>query len=55
VVLALFFALVGAGFLIFWPAGRSVGFVAYTAVLIVLLIAVCWAKGEPPRWRWGKR
>ena len=21
----------------------------------VILIAVCWAKGEPPRWRWGER
>ena len=19
-----------------------------------VLIAICWAKGEPPRWRWGK-
>jgi hypothetical protein len=54
-VLVLFFALVAAGCLIFWPAGRSVGFVVYTAVLIVLLIAVCWARGEPPRWRWGKK
>jgi len=24
-------------------------------VLIVLLIAVCWARGEPPRWRRGKK
>ena len=23
------------------------------AVLTALLIAVCWLKGEPPRWRWG--
>jgi hypothetical protein len=22
-------------------------------VLTALLIAVCWKKGEPPRWRWG--
>ena len=26
-----------------------------TAVLLesVVLVAICWWKGEPPRWRWG--
>ena len=23
-------------------------------ILALLLIAVCWWKGEKPRWRWGK-
>lgn len=28
-------------------------FVAYVLVLSAVLLAVCWWKGEPPRWRWG--
>lgn len=23
-------------------------------ILVAALIGVCWATGEPPRWRWGK-
>lgn len=29
-------------------------FVAYTLGITAVLIALCWIKGEPPRWRWGK-
>jgi hypothetical protein len=28
-------------------------FLAYTAVVSALFVAICWLKGEPPRWRWG--
>jgi len=28
-------------------------FMTYVVVLSLLLIAICWWKGEPPRWRWG--
>jgi drug/metabolite transporter (DMT)-like permease len=55
VVMALFFLLLAVGLFIFLPAGREVDFLLYTVVLVVLLIAVCYAKGEPPRWRWGKK
>jgi len=24
-------------------------------VMIVLLLLICYAKGEPPAWRWGAR
>jgi hypothetical protein len=30
-----------------------VAFIAYAIVLSVLVAAICWWKGEPPRWRWG--
>jgi hypothetical protein len=30
-------------------------FQAYTFVLVAALVAICWAKGEPPEWRWGKK
>lgn len=23
--------------------------------LTIALVAVCWIKGEPPRWRWGEK
>jgi hypothetical protein len=28
-------------------------FTLYVIFLSVLLVGVCWWKGEPPRWRWG--
>jgi hypothetical protein len=28
--------------------------VAYLLVLVTGLIAICYWKGEKPRWRWGK-
>ena len=28
-------------------------FFVYLTVMSVALIAICWWKGEPPRWRWG--
>ena len=35
------------------PQHSLAGFVAYAVVLSILLVGVCWWKGEPPRWRWG--
>jgi hypothetical protein len=29
-------------------------FLAYTVVLSIVLIVICYFKGEKPRWRWGK-
>jgi len=52
-VFGVFFALLIAGVFFFLPAKAVGSFIAYTVVLNVLLIAVCWLKGEPPRWRWG--
>jgi len=52
-VLAVFVGLVIASVVTF-PPNRSPGtFILLVVVLNVLLIAVCWLKGEPPRWRWG--
>jgi hypothetical protein len=52
-VLAGFIVLFGAGFLIFPPNTELGTLLGYVAILTVLLIAICWLKGEPPRWRWG--
>lgn len=29
-------------------------FVAYSFALCLGLMAICWVKGERPRWRWGR-
>lgn len=52
-VLATFLGLVIAGAIIVPPTTSPIFYVVYIAVLVVLLIGVCWLKGEPPRWRWG--
>jgi hypothetical protein len=55
VVVAVFFVLLFAGALLLLPSKGPVAFVAYTTGLSIVLAIVCWAKGEPPRWRWGGR
>ena len=52
-VLAVFIALFGLGFMLFPPNSALAYLLAYVAVLTTLLVAICWLKGEPLRWRWG--
>ena len=42
-------------FLVSWhPPSRSIGkFLLATVLPTVVLIAICYFKGEKPRWRWG--
>jgi hypothetical protein len=54
-VIALYALLAAAGAIVIVPTDRPGAFVAYMLVLSALLTLVCWLKGEPPRWRWGKR
>jgi hypothetical protein len=37
----------------FDPARRVGAFLAYVIALSAGLVAICWRRGEPPRWRWG--
>jgi hypothetical protein len=53
VTLSGFFGLLGVGLIVVPPRQSMIGFVAWVAVLTVMLIAICAWKGEPPRWRWG--
>ena len=53
-VLLGFFALLGAGVVVFPPQEGVGRFLAYAGVLALVLVAICWWKGEAPRWRWGK-
>jgi hypothetical protein len=54
VVLVGFVALLAAGGLWILPSLGPLTFLGYTLLLCALLTAVCWLKGEPPRWRWGE-
>ena len=54
-VMALFAILLAAGSWKLLPAYGPPVFVAYSLVLSSILVAVCWIKGEPPAWRWGRK
>ncbi len=47
-------ALFVASFFLFPPVANPLIFQVYTWSVVAVLVAVCWLKGEPPRWRWGK-
>jgi hypothetical protein len=37
-----------------WLAPRNLAmFFVFQAVMVAAIIAICYAKGEPPHWRWG--
>ena len=52
-VMAAFFILLMVGIVTFPPSRSPIAFVGCVAILTMALTAVCWWKGEPPRWRWG--
>ncbi len=55
VVIVSFVLLIILGKDLFPPKHDPVAFVAYVLVLILGLMTICWHKGEPLGWRWGKR
>jgi hydrogenase/urease accessory protein HupE len=55
VVLAVFFALTLAGAAYILPRYGAPYFVAYSVLLCVILMGICYAKGERPAWRWGRK
>jgi peptidoglycan/LPS O-acetylase OafA/YrhL len=48
-----FFALLFIGIYLFPPRQSLAAFLLYVIALSLVLIVICWLKGEPPRWRWG--
>jgi len=42
------------GYFIFPPGTRTGFFIGHVLLVSLALVVVCWLKGEPPRWRWGK-
>lgn len=47
-------ALLVAGPFLLPPRAHPVLFQVYVWAVVLALVAICWLKGEPPRWRWGK-
>ena len=35
------------------PDAEPDRFALYVVAISLILVAICWLKGEPPRWRWG--
>jgi hypothetical protein len=53
-VLIAFFALLAAGnLLLVVLTHHLIWYLGYVGVLTAALLGVCYAKGEPPKWRWG--
>jgi hypothetical protein len=52
VVLIVWFAAIAIAALLLMPA-HVVAFLGFNLLMIVLLLMICYAKGEPPSWRWG--
>jgi hypothetical protein len=55
VVMAIFAFLQMVGAVLLLANRDEVTFAANSALLCILLIIVCWMKGEPPQWRWGAK
>ena len=51
-VLAVFLVLLAAGALLL-PTNAFV-FFGYVGLVSGGFVAICWLKGEPPHWHWGK-
>ena len=54
-VLAVFAAMVLVGAAVLLPDHGAPAFVGYVVLLCVLLVGICWLKGERPSWRWGAK
>ena len=54
VVIAAFAMLFTACGYEFPPRSHPLAFAASVLALSIGLLVVCFAKGEPPRWKWGK-
>ena len=54
IVLAGYLLLMIPGITIIDPIVNMINYLLYTTVLTAIFIFICWRKGEPPRWRWGK-
>jgi len=52
VVLIAWLALTAIAALLLIPV-HIVGFLVLNLIMVALLIVICYAKGEPPAWRWG--
>ena len=52
-VFAIYAVLLVVGIVGLPPTRSQAVFTLYVLGVTLLLLLVCWWKGEPPRWRWG--
>ena len=55
IVMALYVGGMVAGGTWLLPQRGEAAFLAWTGLLSALLVFVCWWKGPPPAWHWGKQ
>jgi hypothetical protein len=55
VVLLAYLVMLTIGVLAIDPGRQQAMFTGWVVGWTILLCAVCWVKGERPRWRWGDR
>jgi hypothetical protein len=55
VVLVGFGVLLAAGSALISPMKHLGWHLTYVIGLSAVLVGICYAKGEPPKWRWGER
>ena len=55
VVLAAYVLAIAGVVLRFPPDRDLVAFLVSIFLATMALLAICWVKGEPTRWRWGER
>ena len=55
VVLAVYTVLLVLGGALFLLAKGLVLYTLFVGVISFALLGVCYRKGEPPKWRWGRR
>ncbi|MBS0589968.1 MAG: hypothetical protein JSR65_04955 [Proteobacteria bacterium] len=51
-----FLLVIGGAYILLGKPTTHASFIAFAVYLVLLtfaLIAVCWIKGEKPKWRWG--
>lgn len=53
-VFVVYLVLLAEGFFYFELPADTAKLVLYVISISAILVAICWAKGERPRWRWGK-
>jgi hypothetical protein len=54
-VLLVYVALVLGGIPLIQASKGDLVYVVYLCILTAVLVVICRLKGEPARWRWGKR
>jgi len=54
VVLVVWLAAIAVATLLLMPRHLA-AFLSFNLIMVVLLLVICHAKGEPPAWRWGGR